>query len=977
MPILLSIIDIPLAFVFSTYIKQTFMKPIAITLLMFSFLFSIQAQQKISDIENYVQLEAYSAELPKYSIELDSVHYAVYYDLSHLVLINLEDKNATPIRYPLDIECFDMSFNYKYHVRVENKLFIWSGNSLKIVNLENPQEQSQIDIDGNFVSPFMRNIDDQYIFSYSSANETLRISFINLNTNEIKNYEYPGYKFQQITENKILAMTVNNTALAVFNQETEQLTNIYTGSKISRYFNLSGSSEDFVFRDTTLTLMRYQHSTGVIDTICTINEAEKDYWGVNLKNHIVLGQGDPSTGLYKLIGINKSDCIEVFDISNFSNGLDIIKSTTIDNQDIITIIGQDNVLIYNTNTGQSSQYDIRFISLIPPKILKNQLLFFEATDIIDTKKLNIIDLVSGDRKTQNHRIVLTDNRLLITDNLEDSILIISETEYLLASINLSKTSTDYSIRDLTIPVDIGLRKRREWTRTGTSVTSRKDRYNEEHLVLENIKLTAKENLGLSEGYHIWDNLLAGVSDVDSASYFIIYNTLTDKIIEQQFLSDQKPSSRQPIVKFNNIYYELKNGRFIERFPLSGPFPYPFPISGAIDFEPSPLLQLENSFFAIKKVNSSNYSIRKFANNQETIVKSNLKTPYYQYTNLWKQNNPIILYAFYQQDIDETYLISIDSQNGEIMFSESYAGKYRITNNSSIKDWITIKFQKTDGTANVLHTNGIQKSQFDLPSEFHESYINVESFTANDKLLIQNRKGKLYIFDEQVAPLELSNIVDETETINDLIYSNNQYYLLVSSLIENKIIILSDEFTFINEINNNPRSGCYNNKSTFIGTIDKDKFLFSLHTEETGSELWTLNTLTNSVDIFYEFNSTHMSGFISFEFLSDGYAYVKGKDQDKNIQMYRIALYDESVSTEEIILSNTTVLLSPNPSNSFITFNEPLRNVIITSQSGNVVWSQSSKNLIRTIDIDILNSGLYILTGISEQQIGVTSKFIKI
>tara|TARA_R110000737_G_scaffold304504_2_gene311831 strand:- start:2594 stop:2782 length:189 start_codon:yes stop_codon:yes gene_type:complete len=62
----LLVADVPLTFVFSEYINQTFMKPISIKTL-FSVLFSIQATEKISDIVKYVQIEPFSEALPEQS----------------------------------------------------------------------------------------------------------------------------------------------------------------------------------------------------------------------------------------------------------------------------------------------------------------------------------------------------------------------------------------------------------------------------------------------------------------------------------------------------------------------------------------------------------------------------------------------------------------------------------------------------------------------------------------------------------------------------------------------------------------------------------------------------------------------------------------------------------------------------------------------------------------------------------------------
>ena len=94
-------------------------------------------------------------------------------------------------------------------------------------------------------------------------------------------------------------------------------------------------------------------------------------------------------------------------------------------------------------------------------------------------------------------------------------------------------------------------------------------------------------------------------------------------------------------------------------------------------------------------------------------------------------------------------------------------------------------------------------------------------------------------------------------------------------------------------------------------------------------------------------------------------------------MYSINLYDESVSTEETNSIFAPVSISPNPSKSLITFDKPLTNARITSIQGNLIWSQTNENPIRSISISELNPGLYLLSGTTDQKREITSKFIKL
>ena len=65
------------------------MKPITTLFLILSFLLVGQAQEKISDISNYVQLENYSNISIENSIEFNSIKYAVYFDQRYLVLLEI------------------------------------------------------------------------------------------------------------------------------------------------------------------------------------------------------------------------------------------------------------------------------------------------------------------------------------------------------------------------------------------------------------------------------------------------------------------------------------------------------------------------------------------------------------------------------------------------------------------------------------------------------------------------------------------------------------------------------------------------------------------------------------------------------------------------------------------------------------------------------------------------------------------------
>lgn len=948
------------------------MKPITTLFLILSFLLVGQAQEKISDISNYVQLENYSNISIENSIEFNSIKYAVYFDQRYLVLVNLEDETAAPLKYPIDVPCFDMSYNYNLHARIGNKLYFGGFHTIYAIDLENPESATQIDLEGDYSSPYLRNINDDYIFSSSDNNDTLKMIFVDQVTYEVKKYEFLGYKFNKIIGDDIILKSIDGKSLSVFNLYTEEIKAIYTSSLINQYYDLTGSNDDIILLDTALTLLRLQPGSESFDSICSVSEDLKDFWGVNLKNHIVQGKRNTTTGLERIICTSKIDCQTEFDIPNFSESLYYLESININNQDFIIIIGGLKLLIFNTETDETYTYDINFNTFSPYSIIDETLILFESYNS-NVKKLSIIDLTTGERQTQNYQLGLSSPKAVIAANLEDSIVIVAQSKYDLVSIHLSKTSAEYSIRDLTKNVDVGLKKRREWIRTGTSVSNRKDRYNEIHHSLEDEKLTPKDAIDFAEGYYVWDNMLAGVANIDGQSYFTIYNTLTDEIIDQRYLSSQEPSSRHFIVKFADKYYECINGRYLERYPLSGVIPLP----NSFNFESTPLLHLKNSFFAIKKNEIDSYSIRKFDNNEETIVKSDLKTQYYQYTTIWKSDDPINLYTFYQEEMDETYLISINSQNGEIQYQQTVEGKALYDNRTSlVKDWITIKFQRSDESSYVLHTDGIELEEFGLPIGLSEYNVQIQSFTANQSLFIPTDDGELYIYNNQTVPQEVPDIFNQLDNLEDVIFRNNKYYLIISNYQENRIITLSVGFDIQEEIFNEAKVSCQSLPNRFIGNIDKDHILLSLNSTVTGNELWKLNTLTNAVELYFEFNTTPLYGFHSFEFISDGNAYIKGADQNSIIQLYKVTLHDENVSNEEIGSSDKALIISPNPSNSLITCNEPIRNAIITSLSGETIWKQSSNGLLISIEINKLNPGLYIVSGLTEKNERILSKFIK-
>ena len=204
-------------------------------------------------------------------------------------------------------------------------------------------------------------------------------------------------------------------------------------------------------------------------------------------------------------------------------------------------------------------------------------------------------------------------------------------------------------------------------------------------------------------------------------------------------------------------------------------------------------------------------------------------------------------------------------------------------------------------------------------------------------------------------------------VGDKLYANSFYYTDIQSHFYEYNLLNNNYNVTHTMLSNHPFAFAVNQNKIYYSTGSGSPKSFSLLFNSSTPVQITAPFTYNSEQIYFE--DWH------FDNNNNAYIYTSGFDFNTNIETMKLFKYNATqlLSTIELTKSNR-VVVSPNPTKSTLNFSEELSEIKIVDISGKQVLANQSK--IKTINVENLVKGNYLITDKDKNSKTITEKFIK-
>lgn len=347
--------------------------------------------------------------------------------------------------------------------------------------------------------------------------------------------------------------------------------------------------------------------------------------------------------------------------------------------------------------------------------------------------------------------------------------------------------------------------------------------------------------------------------------------------------------------------------------------------------------------------------------------------------VWYENKTIRIFVFRAKD-GGSVIVSTDELSGEVLFVEEVA-EIRQTNywdDQRSRRWKVFSFiDRNDGIYKVVVTDGLDVRQYDLSAE-STTYGTLGIFHFANNHLFFTADGKDYVMNQDREIKELPQVRKNLE-IESVLFANDKYYTIGTDEYTITVTVRSADFSGETNVFETENIRCLSYlKNYFLSSREDNTILLVLNTLDFGIELWELDLDTDEVSLFTDLNEGQKNGFKELQFMLDGQLYFTATEEDFNIQLYKIDILQQQITTTTREPIHTSFSVYPNPSSGLVFIDTPLSHLRIMSSSGAeypVLQLDSASSV--TIEVEHLPSGIYFLTGIDDQGIVRSSKVCKL
>ena len=592
-------------------------------------------------------------------------------------------------------------------------------------------------------------------------------------------------------------------------------------------------------------------------------------------------------------------------------------------------------------------------------------------DLLEITKIDLINEQTITNNLMQGFGFFSTSNVKITNNESDEMICTGNFDGQLTSIKFDSNLDEIDRFNIGVTENFGLvlNTPDSWKIDNGMIYSQQSR---ELHILDNEEVRNPNELQYHPSPILKDRQVFGFVNIDYKTYFTKYDIDTDslsKVYELPLSPEHVPFE---LYALDDKIYQLKSDDKLIEY-------YPNPSSAEIQipYEIQNVHHQSNDKILVTVEIDNEDKLAWYDGQQFELVFDKVVGRVELETQSWKDDSSIKMILF-NTDSGLT-LFSFDEQSGEQYLLEDFEmglNSYSLVDQTS-NNWKLVPISQEKELL-ILATNGKKKEIFNLDQTSTEVGWSFNIIYENEHLFLTNFDNESFSINQEMIAVNLSDKVDN-KFIEEVIFIEDRYYIIASDLAEIVIWEADLSFSTLNELARLDASTCrYNDYIQYLGQTSDNELLLTIPTYDHGYELWSLSLETNQVNLIEDLDQSSFRGFAEVQFYNDGHFYFTGRHEGRNIQMYRIESDNSLVATKDLLSHKNNVVIHPNPTEQFISFNSPLKAVKMYNAQGVLVYESQHSELITTLDLgSSLAQGIYYLMGTDQNGQVLRSSFVKI
>ncbi len=928
------------------------------------------AQERVSNYEQYSQIETIARNGKSYKLHWNDINYIV---TSSGNTIKLQDPSALD-QPPIVIET-EMNCGSFHKLNVVNGDFLYVGNSYEIQEIDLIEEKStrrfslrEYGSINSMTGDNQNGIICEIFTAQNIEKEYVRIDLSNGQSSlTILPPSHSVIHFQE----ELLVFSSDSTVLWSYNLAENSHTLLTSGTSLRPILSIDEGTE-VLFTNSTGQIFSYD-SNNVVAEKCFnqyLNLGVYDKAFYDDKYIYKQSYSEQHFGDYIFTVHDKNTCVYHVAFS----GRNMVRSpiyTSFDKNEYLIFQFAFEIVMLDLNTLEVDNYNTSTEFVYDIHVDENNYYFIweNSNERFEITKIDLRTGASITHNTMEAYALFSYSNLNLTTNDSNQLICTGHFDNQHTSIVFDNDLNEVNRYNIGQVENFGLilNTPDSWKYDNEMIYSQQSRTI--HIFKDGL-LEASNDYRYHPSPILKDKQVFGFINMDNSTFFTKYDIEADSLHLVKELPFVQENYIYNLYSLNEKIYQLKQyNKLVEFYPNSDAMEIEIP------YDIRKVYHQANDKVLVKANIEGIYKLAWFDGEQfDVVIDEEVNSVNLIYQS-WSNNTAIKILVFKSENGHILY--SFDEITGEELILEEYQIETRIPliNNTSNKWKMMAFFEGLD--ALIIATNGKRVNTYDLSDLlFQQGWSSLFSY-ENDHLFFTNVNQESFIVDQFSNATNISDLVDDRQIL-EVIYSEDNYYFITRNSSEiviseaDKDLDVSDELARIN------LSSCYTvNDVQYLGKTDDEELVITIPSFEYGNELWSISPETKSVELVVDLNQSSLNGFGQVEFFNNSELYFTGSEELNNNQLYRLDVNNTSVSINEIFPKENLLKISPNPGTNEISFDTPLKNIRIINAQGKLVISDNPSQNTKSMNISSLSNGLYFITGQSKEGRMFQSPFVKI